>query len=848
MGSRTTISLGAALLAVPDLLPADLRDWFLRAVGSLAARPCMTSTDVLPSAPWRTYSRPGLSTRDERWPDYWDGVDWQRYIDERLTAIGRATTVQTLIRSASPSLADLIEERPRSSRDIAEIILASSPWLWAVDPEEGYTIDPFAWSTSDRLRILGLIWGSDANYRLHPAAVGEIALLAGHSEAETIAFIDYVEAAARGLVAPDDRTREVLREYSTGQLEPLRRRLAMMEALVAPGNQDEIIEDSTDILDTYEAPLELAPFVEVAPEDGQPDPLREVRKLLPGGPGVFGRPPIVYTPTQLDTALLPYLRVHEPTLVVLSGNAGDGKTAFITSVLEAAGHAYFAGHNEYSIDLDGGQYLVVLDGSEDSEDRSNDQLLSEAFSSFRGDNAVTVDRGTIIAVNKGRMLAFLETRAIDYPYLWRAVGDRFVRGTDDAAVPYLLLDLNDRSVVSPDESHSLSGGVLDRLVRWEGWQSCDGCDARDQCPVLFNVKSLAKPVASGQFWRIMRAIDLDDRIHVTARHLVTKMASTIAGEMRCPDIRRTVAEGRPFDSRAFFYNSVFASEEGQSASNDAVIDRVAAAYDPSGLGYPRADRQIAFHLVQGSLVDLLADDGAPDRASLLDAATALEAGSIETDPTPDQAEYRRTMIDLAARIARRLFFTDPDSELSPRFPLQSLDRFVSLLADDDEGRSHALLPLLDSLNATLGIEPGGISGLVVPRDHARGLRGTGFALVIPEGRFKLVAGTALGTTYHDRRFLSSWPRSLLLRAVDTADREVARLSIPMLMYEILYRAAEGFRPISQTERAYMIRLQSFYRALASRAWGESSTYVLYENGRLLARASFGAGGAVFGPA
>ena len=89
--------------------------------------------------------------------------------------------------------------------------------------------------------------------------------------------------------------------------------------------------------------------MEVVASDGGPYPLAEVRKLLPGGSGVLGRPPIVFTPTSLDLKPPPALKARPPTLVILSGNAGDGKTAFIMGVLAEAGINQVAGLNEFDI-------------------------------------------------------------------------------------------------------------------------------------------------------------------------------------------------------------------------------------------------------------------------------------------------------------------------------------------------------------------------------------------------------------------------------------------------------------------------------------------------------------------
>jgi hypothetical protein len=353
--------------------------------------------------------------------------------------------------------------------------------------------------------------------------------------------------------------------------------------------------------------------------------------------------------------------------------------------------------------------------------------------------------------------------------------------------------------------------------------------------VLANVRALREPGAARQLWRVLAAADLDDRVHLTARHLVTKVASTVISDMRCPDIRATVAAGAPFDGDAFFYNSAFQARW-SAAGDEAAVDRVASDYDPALTVDPRATRRLAFHLGRGAMDELLGPGHPPGAHRLAGMAAAAASGSVDAEPVPGSLDFRQSLIGLADELRRRLFFLSADHPLAPRLPLPSLDNFFRV-ARDGAGDTAATRNLLRSLNATLGVTME-LDGLVVPRDYSRGLAGTGFALLVPETHFRLEPGTALGSSYRDRPFMASWPRSILLVATGHDGTELARLSVPLLMYEILSRAAEGFRPISQTERSYMVRLQGLYRALSVASWDGRASHVLYEDGRVVAKARF----------
>jgi hypothetical protein len=57
------------------------------------------------------------------------------------------------------------------------------------------------------------------------------------------------------------------------------------------------------------------------------------------------------------------------------------------------------------------------------------------------------------------------------------------------------------------------------------------------------------------------------------------------------------------------------------------------------------------------------------------------------------------------------------------------------------------------------------------------------------------------------------------------------------LFEVLDRAGRGFRPTTQAERGYMVRLQGFYRAVAEHRWSGNNAYALYDNGKVIGRAN-----------
>jgi hypothetical protein len=756
----------------------------------------------------------------DRWPDDLDPVEWAGWFADSVGAQAQPVDGQAAL------------------MEIGAIRLES---LFPGDSAED---DPFDngignfedWSIHDTMRVLRLSRHQIGGW-LDPAApaVKDVARACGRQPAEVLAFAQHLAKCDLGMGAPSDVVRDVLREFGPDHPEHLDSRLAMIDAFGRQVIDDD--EDAEGLLDLVEPPLDLEPITRPVAADGGPDPLSELNKLLPGGRGTRGRPPIVYTETLLESQLLSTLRQSPPTLVVLSGNAGDGKTAFLESVLVSAGEDIRSGRNEYSTRVGNGPYAVVLDGSEDAVGRSNSDLLHDVLGGFAGDQATHPARGTLIAVNKGRLLEFLETNRQDFAYLWRVVSSTYLGAVDVVDSPYVLIDLNERSGLAPDSEMSIFGGIVRNLANWDAWESeCGRCPASSACPVRSNAIHLRSPIVRRQMWTALTAADLDDRIHVTTRHLVTRVASAVTSGLRCADIRSVVADSGKFPLTTFLYSSLFAqSSDAASAEADA-MHRVMSSYDPADRGSPRRDRVLAHHLSRGAADDLIAALDGPDHDSIVAESEDLAAVSIDEGPSPGELEFRQRVLLLTRHVSRRLYLLDPDHELAPGAAVRTQAEFLAVTVGIQEPvviRER----ILRALNSTLGIDAQRFEDLLAPRDYSHGLRGTGFAALIPRDRFRISLGDGLGREYRTSPFMESWPRSLRLEAHDIDGSPVAEIAVPLLMFEILMRADRGFRPTSQTERNYLIRLDRFYRDLAEHAWSEKPAYALYENGRVRARAT-----------
>ena len=136
----------------------------------------------------------------------------------------------------------------------------------------------------------------------------------------------------------------------------------------------------------------------------------------------------IYVETALDRALAPATLSGEFRLVLISGNAGDGKTAFIQQVEEQARSRgaevtpYGTG-NGTVFKLEGRQFRTNYDGSQDEGEKVNDDVLRQFLAPFEGNNAAAwPDHETrLMAINEGRLIDFLEQFGSEFPLLKQIV-------------------------------------------------------------------------------------------------------------------------------------------------------------------------------------------------------------------------------------------------------------------------------------------------------------------------------------------------------------------------------------------------------------------------------------------
>ena len=107
----------------------------------------------------------------------------------------------------------------------------------------------------------------------------------------------------------------------------------------------------------------------------------QARRTNSGTRGLDDIARLTYVQTKLDTHLAPAISSGNYRLVIVTGNAGDGKTAFLQQVealfrQNGASVERLPSDNGSRWEFQGVHYETNYDGSQDEGDRSNDAVLA----------------------------------------------------------------------------------------------------------------------------------------------------------------------------------------------------------------------------------------------------------------------------------------------------------------------------------------------------------------------------------------------------------------------------------------------------------------------------------------
>jgi serine/threonine protein kinase len=304
-----------------------------------------------------------------------------------------------------------------------------------------------------------------------------------------------------------------------------------------------------------------------------------------------------YVPTSLDEELLPAIITRRPHAVFLSGNPGDGKTAFLEQVRQWLEHH---GGTCISQDASGWEwsyeshtFRACYDASEAHAGMSADEQLAAKLAELEGSTLPTAAVTVLVAINDGRLADFFPRHAGRFSWLGKQLRTS-ERHTNLAEAGVWVVDLKRRAFarLPGDAAPSIAARVLDRLLLPEQWSICDGCAAKDLCPIRANALALRQPNVSERLQRLLLLTHLRRQYHTTMRDLRSTFAYLITGNLDCSDVHAALADGT--HSATLVDHTYWRTAFAPLTPVEELLSDL-AQLDPGRRPQPRLDRFLHFH-------------------------------------------------------------------------------------------------------------------------------------------------------------------------------------------------------------------------------------------------------------
>lgn len=530
----------------------------------------------------------------------------------------------------------------------------------------------------------------------------------------------------------------------------------------------------------------------------------QARRSNRGTRGIDELATATYVKTRLDTELSASVLAGRHRLVIVTGNAGDGKTAFIQQVeldARAAGATEVAaGPNGTRLRLDGREIVTLYDGSQDDADRSSDDVLLDFLAPY-ADGPGPADAVALAAINEGRLRDFLQV----HRELFQGFAEEAIAILDEPArrperEGLVIVNLNARSVAAGGGA-SIFSRQLQAIVGGPFWGPCEACDYRTRCPLKHNVDSLrdetSGPAVTERLRTLVDLIGLRRRRHLTMRDVRSLISHLLFRDRTCEEIADLLDCDDPYAVLDLTY---FQGVGGLGAPEGSAVERGAALLaetDVALVANPHDDRRLARGNGPRRMSFPIRTSDYP--TELISEARRRAGSGYGVDP----AQARRA--HEAAR--RQLFFERADDEWWQMLPFARIQEFVAAL-DEGDGAATAYGNLLAEVVTAISMAEG-----MLDEERARS------ALWLATGedtdgdfrcfrRYPL-KDFSLRTLRLEAPYVETQPDRLELRHGPSG----ARLSLDVDFLEVFERLREGFMPSPAEGRGILVNLSLFTHQL-----------------------------------
>lgn len=519
--------------------------------------------------------------------------------------------------------------------------------------------------------------------------------------------------------------------------------------------------------------------------------------------------------------------VEQPSTrtVVLTGDAGHGKTSLCASLLEdlgaskedAAAAVERAGKfgREPVGETKAGRPIFMLKDLSDFSASVGAQRLVELLDP-------PADGVAIVCANEGQLRNCVSVSDDDSgraQVVVDTLGAGITQGTvvsSDGAV--VVINLNYQSV-APDRE---GDGLVDWANRsWaadkRSWQICKRCDAREVCPIFANHEALSDSSSGPSRRRAIREVfSAAERTGsvVTARQALSSLAFAITGGLTCEDVHRRYRNAhadRSWQYPYLYHQALFGDRLSPQQRQQVPVIPALRRLDPGKVSRRQVD-------------DVLDPDGA--KVAFLPLMPGTNGRRIRT--AQDAQRDANSLRALYTFLRRADFFNSDGSDRFARLGLSAGDEFAKITANTaDASKTDIRDALLKGLEAVQGIHRVGSNPDFLVLDPAFFSHRTRAAVIsrsVTSRNVQVVDQVSQWTNATEpgapdpilHQAVEWLNRAIFVRIPGPPGRVPVAVEVDLLRFELLYRWAAGLRSGTQHE-AEIRGLTSTLAALADAA-------------------------------
>lgn len=241
---------------------------------------------------------------------------------------------------------------------------------------------------------------------------------------------------------------------------------------------------------------------------------------------------------KLGEVLYEKLFNQNPTAVILTGHAGDGKTSILIQILNELGYFKNGKKPLSESELYKDELFYVKDMSELNEEKQKEMLRDFLKYPNKGISSLLISNTGPLINTFDNILDDVESEALEINLLNELDNNSLnpinvnIDGEDCNFIAVNMANIDNTYLVKE---------ILSNLLKDELWDKCKNCQVKDKCPIAFNYYTCSENLE--RITVILEQIYVwfkENESRLTIRQMLSHLSFALTGNLSCEDINKSI--------------------------------------------------------------------------------------------------------------------------------------------------------------------------------------------------------------------------------------------------------------------------------------------------------------------